>query len=180
MSDPEYKVLDAVEQYPTASQRQLAQMAEISLGQVNYVLKSLVAKGLLKINNFSRAANKAKYAYILTPQGIEEKSKLTANFVKRKLKEYQKIKDKITVNLQNLDLDDNTRMLFIGPFEMHTLLLDAMKPLPLQNVKVHSFPELPGIPQKQLDEADIILLFSEAYFKQTLNNEQRPKVRYLW
>ena len=84
----DFYILDALDSQKITSQRQLSEHAGISLGQVNYVLKSLLEKGLVKIGNFNRNRCKIGYAYLLTPKGIEAKSKLAADFVVSKLKEY--------------------------------------------------------------------------------------------
>jgi len=80
---------------PKATQRKLAQELGLSLGKLNYCLKALKNKGLIKINNFKNNPNKINYMYILTPKGIKEKSKLTFDFMKRKLKEYEDLKNQI-------------------------------------------------------------------------------------
>ena len=74
------------------SQRDLAKEMGFSLGKLNYCLKSLNQKGLVKIKNFKKNPNKLNYVYLLTPKGINEKTKLTINFMKKKLKEYDDLK----------------------------------------------------------------------------------------
>ena len=65
------------------------------LRKINYCLKALKSKGLVKIQNFNKSKNKMGYAYILTPRGISEKTKITINFMKRKMKEYEELKKEI-------------------------------------------------------------------------------------
>tara|TARA_B100001175_G_scaffold251358_1_gene218713 strand:- start:25261 stop:25560 length:300 start_codon:yes stop_codon:yes gene_type:complete len=77
------------------SQRDLAKELGFSLGKLNYCLKSLNKKGLIKVKNFKKNPNKLNYAYLLTPKGINEKAKLTINFMKRKMKEYDELKKEI-------------------------------------------------------------------------------------
>ena len=77
------------------SQRDLAKELGFSLGKLNYCLKSLNEKGLIKIKNFRKNPNKLNYVYLLTPKGINEKTKLTINFMKRKMKEYDELKKEI-------------------------------------------------------------------------------------
>ena len=67
----------------------------ISLGKTNYCLKALMSKGLIKVQNFRSSDNKLAYAYLLTPSGMTEKSKLTAEFLKRKLAEYESLQAEI-------------------------------------------------------------------------------------
>jgi EPS-associated MarR family transcriptional regulator len=84
-----YKILKLVEANPEMSQRDLARQLGISLGKANYCLRALIEKGQLKMRNFRSNKRKLSYMYILTPKGVEEKTKLTANFLKTKLQEYE-------------------------------------------------------------------------------------------
>ena len=77
------------------SQRDLAAELGFSLGKINYCLKELKVKGLIKMNNFKKSRNKIKYVYVLTPKGIALKIKLTINFMKNKMKEYDELKKEI-------------------------------------------------------------------------------------
>ena len=83
-----FKILKNIKNYPNSTQRDLAQKAGISLGKLNYCLNALIDKGLVKINNFKNNKNKINYIYVLTPKGINEKTKLAMAFMKRKMKEY--------------------------------------------------------------------------------------------
>ena len=74
------------------SQRDLAKVIGLSLGKVNYCLNALKNKGYIKIKNFKNSKDKIKYLYVLTPQGITEKTKLTIQFMKRKMAEYDVLK----------------------------------------------------------------------------------------
>jgi len=80
---------------PVSSQRELAKEMGFSLGKLNYCLNALKNKGLIKINNFQKNPNKINYMYLLTPKGIATKSKLTINFMKRKMQEYDELKKEI-------------------------------------------------------------------------------------
>lgn len=93
--DLHFRLLQYLEDNPNLTQRELARRMEISLGSVNYCLKALVNIGHLKINNFQKNPNKVQYLYILTPKGIAEKSLLAFAFLKRKTKEYQRLKEEI-------------------------------------------------------------------------------------
>lgn len=77
------------------SQRKIAEELGISLGKLNFCILELKKKGLIKIKNFKKSKNKLKYAYILTPQGISTKIKLTINFMKRKMNEYEYLKSEL-------------------------------------------------------------------------------------
>ena len=85
-------VLRKIKDNPDFSQRQLAHELGFSLGKLNYCLKALKAKGLIKIHNFKKNPKKLNYFYILTPKGLAEKTKLTLNFMKKKMKEYDELK----------------------------------------------------------------------------------------
>ncbi len=90
-----YKILKRLQSDPDVSQRTLAAELGISVGKVNYCLKALKQKGLVKANNFRRNENKRAYLYFLTPKGIEEKSKVTFRFLKYKMSEYESLKAEI-------------------------------------------------------------------------------------
>ena len=88
-----FEVLRRIQKKPDASQRELAEELGFSLGKLNYCLKALQKKGLVKLQNFRRKANKITYLqYVITPKGIAERTKLTINFMKRKMKEYDELK----------------------------------------------------------------------------------------
>ena len=88
-------LLRKIKNNPTYSQRELAGELGFSLGKLNYCLKALKSKGLIKIDNFRKNPNKANYIYVLTPKGIVEKTKLTINFMKRKMSEYDELKGEL-------------------------------------------------------------------------------------
>ena len=90
-----FEVLRKIKINPETTQRELADELGFSLGKLNYCLKALRAKGLIKIENFRTNPNKINYIYVLTPKGIAEKTKLTINFMKRKMKEYEELKKEI-------------------------------------------------------------------------------------
>jgi len=90
-----YRLFKLLDDDPNLTQRQMAEKMGISLGKFNFCLKELVKKGFVKIDRFTSSQNKAAYMYLLTPHGIEEKAKITVNFLKRKMNEYKKIKQEI-------------------------------------------------------------------------------------
>lgn len=109
--DVHFRVLRLLEENPEMSQRDLAQAVGISVGGAHYCLNALIEKGLIKIGNFSAARDKRRYAYILTPMGIAEKSALTGRFLKRKMAEYEALKaeiDALKVELEP-DVDRSAR-----------------------------------------------------------------------
>ena len=100
-----FRVLQAIEGNPSASQRDLAKALGVSLGSVNFCVKALVDKGLIKVENFVRSDHKRGYAYYLTPKGVVDKGEITAQFLQRKLKEYELIKEEIAELKQALEQD---------------------------------------------------------------------------
>ena len=97
MIDPDhFEVLRKVQKKSKTSQRELAEQLGFSLGKLNYCLKTLQDKGLLKIQNFKKQSNKIRYIqYVLTPKGISLRMQLTLNFMKRKMEEYEELKSEI-------------------------------------------------------------------------------------
>ena len=97
-SEDYFKILRKIQKDPKYSQRKLAHELGFSLGKLNYCLKALQQKGFIKIKNFKKNPNKLNYFYVLTPKGILEKTKLTINFMKRKMNEYEELKDELKKN----------------------------------------------------------------------------------
>ena len=93
--EEEFHVLRQIQKNPKSSQRQLASDLGFSLGKLNYCVKALKQKGLIKINKFKKNKNKINYIYILTPKGINYRIKLTIQFMKKKMKEYDEMKKEI-------------------------------------------------------------------------------------
>ena len=91
MNDQEtiVKVLNHLGKSPESSQREIAERAGISLGKANFVIQALVGKGMIKTENFLNNKNKLGYRYILTSKGAKEKVKITKNFIKKKMEEYE-------------------------------------------------------------------------------------------
>jgi len=90
-----FQILKSLEQDSHSTQRQLSNNLGVSLGKVNYCIKSLIEKGFIKINNFRNNKNKIQYSYLITPKGIEEKAKLTLDFIRVKTQEYDTLKQEI-------------------------------------------------------------------------------------
>lgn len=94
-SELQFRVMRLLEANPQMNQRELSKSLGVSLGGINYCLNALAAKGSIKIQNFRNNKNKWVYAYLLTPQGLAEKTALTDSFLKRKMQEYQLLKEEI-------------------------------------------------------------------------------------
>ena len=91
----EYRALKILEQQPDLTQRQLSEALGVSLGKTNYVLKSLIDVGWVKLDNFQKSDNKWGYAYLLTPTGVAEKAAITVRFLNRKKQEYNDLQSEI-------------------------------------------------------------------------------------
>lgn len=103
-------LLRMLESNPESTQRELSQEMEVSLGKVNYCIRKLTKKGLIKIINFKKNPNKMGYAYLLTPKGIEEKARLTISFLKRKIIEYEILNEEINeLKIESEELDNERR-----------------------------------------------------------------------
>lgn len=93
--DTNYRVMRLLEENPDLTQRELAEKLGVSVGGLNYCLKALSEKGLVKMQNFANSKNKFGYVYVLTPRGIAEKARLTSAFLKRKMEEYEALRAEI-------------------------------------------------------------------------------------
>ena len=91
----EYRALKILEQQPELTQRQLSEALGVSLGKTNYVLKSLIEVGWIKLDNFQKSDNKWGYAYLLTPSGVTEKAAITLRFLNKKKQEYNDLQVEI-------------------------------------------------------------------------------------
>ena len=103
-------LLRKLESNPQFTQRELSREVGVSLGKVNYCMKKLTEKGWVKLTNFTHNPNKMGYAYLLTPSGIEEKSRLTISFLKRKVVEYEILKKEINaLQLESKEMANKKR-----------------------------------------------------------------------
>lgn len=103
--DVRFRVLRLIDENPCITQRELANQLNLSLGGVNYCMKSLAERGLVKIQNFKKSSNKLAYTYLLTPKGFSEKAALTGRFLRRKMEEYEALRSEI----EALQLDETVR-----------------------------------------------------------------------
>jgi EPS-associated MarR family transcriptional regulator len=93
--EPHFRILRELERDPQVSQRRLAGELGVSVGKVNYCLKALIDRGLVKANNFRNSQNKRAYFYVLTPKGLSEKSRNAVRFLQRKTAEYEALRKEI-------------------------------------------------------------------------------------
>lgn len=123
-----YKILKLVEAQPEISQRALAKRLGISLGKANFCLKALIEKGLLKATNFRNSQNKLAYMYLLTPNGIEEKSGITLRFLKSKIQEYETLQSEINLLMQETKSESTFNQAFNQASDINTPTA-AIKPM---------------------------------------------------
>jgi len=100
--DTNFRVMRLLEENPDLTQRELAERLGISVGGLNYCLKALMQKGLVKMRNFAHSKNKFGYVYMLTPSGMVEKAAITQRFLRRKIEEYESLKAEIDALKQDL------------------------------------------------------------------------------
>lgn len=91
ITEDQLDVLQLLHEDPKTSQRRIAKKSGFSIGKVNYCLKALIDVGFVKIENFINSNQKLKYAYILTPEGVREKTKITKQFIAKKQEEFDKL-----------------------------------------------------------------------------------------
>lgn len=107
-----FRIMRILQDNPDLTQRELADKLGMSVGGLNYCLKALIDKGFVKMGNFQKSKNKFKYVYLLTPQGIAEKVALTSRFLKRKLEEYEALKneiDALTVEVSKQSIEEASK-----------------------------------------------------------------------
>lgn len=160
-SEIDFRLLDALDSEEITSQRQLAECSGMSLGKVNFLLKSFLEKGLVKIGNFKKSPHKIGYAYLLTPKGIETKSRLAVGFVISKLKEYDLLRQRIAEKLFLLEQRPHKRFIFVGTKIVQDCLVSLIKD---KNLNIHivgrceSVEALAGF---EKDNFDAVLIFDE-------------------
>ena len=98
-----YRLLQYLEDHPEASQRELARHLGASVGKINYCVRALIAKGLVKMRNFHGSRTKLRYVYVLTPKGIEERLNVTMRFLRHKIEEFDRLSQEIEKLTQELD-----------------------------------------------------------------------------
>lgn len=100
-NNDEFDILRKISKEPKLNQRDLAKKLGLSLGKINYCIKALKKKGLIKINNFKNNKRKLNYLYILTPKGVSAKTRITINFMKKKMDEYDELQAELEENRKN-------------------------------------------------------------------------------
>jgi EPS-associated MarR family transcriptional regulator len=159
LTEKDFPVLDALGREVITTQRELADHAGISLGQVNYVIKSLLERGLVKIGNFTKSPKKISYVYRLTPKGLEAKSTLAAKFIISKLEEYHNIQDRLADRLTALANQQRYRIFFVGPYVVGDLLNTVIDEKKLNLKLVGQCKAFSDLADYDADFFDAVLLF---------------------
>jgi len=97
------KLLNHIHENPEATQRVLVEELDFSLGKVNYLIKALTEKGIIKLKRFKNSRKKAGYLYLLTPKGINQRAEITRRFLKQRLEEYDKLQEEIKMLKMRLE-----------------------------------------------------------------------------
>ncbi|MBU4344012.1 MAG: MarR family EPS-associated transcriptional regulator [Proteobacteria bacterium] len=181
-SEKHFQILEILGGQEISTQRQLAKSTGISLGQINYVLKQLLSKGLVKIGNFSKNPHKIGYVYLLTPKGIEEKSKLAAHFIVSKLKEYNNIRGKLAERLIAIAKNGRNRIVFIGPEIIKEFIDSIIHEKALALVLVAHCEDRKDIKQYDDNSFDLVVEFNMNQDAETakLNGISSARVISLW
>ena len=158
LSTKDFHVLDALDSYKITTQRQLSEKSGISLGKVNYVLKGLLKNGLVKMGRFSKSPNKKNYVYLLTPKGLETKSRLAARFVVSKLKEYSQLKQKVAEKLNIIESKGHVNIVLVGPEIIKDFVGKTIKEHALNLVMVGYCNALEQLETYDIESFDIALV----------------------
>ncbi len=182
LSEKYFQILEILGGQEISTQRQLAKSTGISLGQINYVLKQLLSKGLVKIGNFSKNPHKIGYVYLLTPKGIEEKSKLAAHFVVSKLKEYNNIRGKLEERLIAIAKNGRNRIIFVGPEIVKEFINSIIHEKALALILVAHCEDWHDIKQYDDNSFDLVIEFNANQDTKTakLNGISSDRVTSLW
>ena len=103
------KLLNHIHENPESTQRILVDELDFSLGKVNYLIKALTEKGIIKLKSFKSSHKKAGYLYYLTPKGIKKKAEITRKFLEQRLREYDKLQEEIKMLKMRLENTDTSQ-----------------------------------------------------------------------
>jgi len=161
LSQKTFEVLDTLDRQPIINQRQLARQARISLGQVNYILKSLLDKGLIKVGNFRKSPQKFGYAYLLTPKGIQTKSRLAVRFITSKLEEYDGLRNRLAEKLASIKSRNSRQIAFVGPQIVKSFIESIINDEDLDLEVAAYFRDWRDLEEVEAGAYDIVLLFDD-------------------
>ncbi len=180
-SKREFEILDVLDNQVITTQRQLSEFAGISLGLVNYVIKSLLEKGLVKLGDFRKNPRKISYAYLLTPKEIDTKSKLAVKFVTTKLRVYHSLRNRLARRLNAVEKKGHVRIMFVGPKMVNEFLGSIIKENNLDLLLVGCCQNRKDLKDCKPETYDVALLFdgSNADFKKTKSAIEIPQDKIL-
>ncbi len=156
-----FEVLDTLDRQPISNQRQLAEHAGVSLGQVNYILKRLLDKGLVKVGNFRKSRRKIGYAYLLTPKGIQTKSRLAVRFITSKLEEYDSLRNRLAEKLASIESRNSRQIAFVGPQIVKSFIESIINEEDLELEVAAYFGDLRDLKAVDAGAYDLVLLFDD-------------------
>ncbi|MFH1629153.1 MAG: MarR family EPS-associated transcriptional regulator [Pseudomonadota bacterium] len=159
LSEKDFQILDALDRQEITTQRELAERAGVSLGQVNYVIKSFLEKGFVKIGNFRRSPRKISYVYHLTPRGLEAKAALAGKFVMSRLREYHDVRDRLAEKLAAIQNERHCRIFFVGPSVVGGLLDSIIKERSLNMILIGQCGDLKDLKNYRPESFDVAILF---------------------
>ena len=159
LSEKDFHILDALDSQEITTQRQLAEHAGVSLGQVNYVLRSFLEKGLVKIGNFRRSSRKISYVYHLTPKGLEAKASLAGKFVVSRLREYYGVRDRLAEKLAAIENERYCRIFFVGPSVVGGLIGSIIREKEMKMLLIGQCGDLKDLKRYDQESFDIAILF---------------------
>ena len=160
-SQKTFEVLDALDRREIQNQRQLAKHAGVSLGQVNYILKSLLDRGLVKAGNFRKSRRKIGYAYLLTPKGIQTKSRLAVRFITSKIEEYDSLRNRLAEKLANLERENARQIAFVGPQIVKSFIESILNEQELKLELTGHFRDWRELKKNHAGGYDLVLLFDD-------------------
>jgi len=180
LSDKTFEVLDTLDRQPISNQRELAKHSGVSLGQVNYILNSLIEKGFVKARNLKKNPHKKAYAYLLTPKGIRRKSALAVNFVLSRLEEYERVQEQVSARLEELARNGHKAILFVGPRAVKELMEQIIEKRSLGVFIRRAFTDGGGIGKEKVGPRDVVVVFQDRVGVASLSRQMGiPKDRIL-
>lgn len=184
LSEKSFQILDSLDRHEIFNQRQLAEHSGVSLSQVNYLLKRLLEKGLVKIKNFQKNPRKTAYLYLLTPDGMEAKSRAAVRFLMSKLREYNHIKKILIQKLIPIEKGFPLRIIFVGPPLVKDFVDSVINEKRLKLILIGHYSNWKDLKKIDPESFDIALLFdgnSEGLEKISDNlNIPKNKLVLLW
>ena len=161
LSEKAFAVLDTLDSCSVFNQRQLARLAGISLGQANYILKSFLAKGFVKIGNFRKNPHKISYMYLLTPKGVQAKSRHAVKFITLKLEEYDTLRIRLAARLAAIENNAQKRVGFVGPRIVSTFIDSIIVEKKLNLILACYFKDWRDLRSVEPGSYDLVLLFDD-------------------